>query len=366
MYGPSRRTVLAATGAAGLGGLLAAPVAAAGHRKERVGYLGGYAEAGLTVVTRPPRGPELTAERTVAVPDASWLVRHRNTLYVTNERVPEGSVTALDVRDPRRPTVLGSRPTLGGAPTHLAVHPGGRHLLTANYADGSVVVHPIRDDGGLGEATDLVRHTGEDRQAHAHQVLPDPSGRWVLAVDLGADSVYVYRLDPRRGRLAERDRLRLPPGAGPRHLAFHPNGRVAYVLGELRPEITVARWDAACGRLTPVATVPTVPDDVAGPQYPAEILVSADGRFCYATNRGEDTIVTFAVAGGGTRLTRLGSVPTGGVWPRHFALDATGGWFHVANQRSGTVTWLPRDRRTGLPGQPAGTLPLPSAAFVAV
>ncbi|WP_307849727.1 lactonase family protein [Qaidamihabitans albus] len=361
----NRRTLLGAASAAGIAGLLGVPAEAAGRAGGPVVYLGGYSPDGLRVAARARRGPVLTVTRTVPdVPDASWLTVHRGTMYVTNEHAVDGTVTALSVRDPRRPSLLGTRPTLGGAPTHLSVHPSGRYLLTANYVDGTVVVYPIRRDGGLGEPTDLVRHTGAERQAHAHQVLPDPSGRWVLAVDLGADSVYIYELDLASGRLVARERLRLPSGAGPRHLAFHPSGHVAYVLGELRPEVTVTAWDPARGRLEPLRTVPTVADSTPEPQYPAEIAVSADGRFCYATNRGEDTVATFGIGRDGTTLTRLGNVPTGGVWPRHFTFDPAQRWIYVANQRSGTVTWLPRDRRTGLPGPVAGSLAVPSAAFV--
>ncbi|MEV5300649.1 beta-propeller fold lactonase family protein [Amycolatopsis methanolica] len=144
------------------------------------------------------------------MPAASWLAlsADRKLLYATNE-TEEGTVTAVDVRDPLKPAVLGSRSTLGAGPTHLSV--AGRHLLTANYTSGSLVVHPIRRDGALDETTDLVRHTGA--QPHAHQVLPDPSGRWVLAVDLGTDSVYVYRLDA--GKLVAHQQVTLPGASAP-------------------------------------------------------------------------------------------------------------------------------------------------------
>ncbi|GAB3474963.1 lactonase family protein [Amycolatopsis cihanbeyliensis] len=370
-----RRRFLGALGVAGVGSVLGAGAATAaptGRRGQTV-FLGSYSTwgsppgAGLQVAGRSGAG--LSVQHTVpGVPDASFFAFSpgRRTLYVTNELVPDGTVTALDLRDPRRPRVLGSRTTLGAGPTHLSVHPGGRHLLTANYTDGTVVVHPILSGGALGEPTDLARHTGTERDPHAHQVLTDPGGNWVLAVDLGADSVYVYKLDTWSGKLRPHEQVRLPSGAGPRHLAFDPHGRFAYILGELRPEITVASWDAARGKLTLGATVPTVPGSAPEPQYPAEIAVSADGRFVYASNRGEDTLATFAVRGYGRELHRIGeNVPTGGAWPRHFTLDPTQRWFYVANQNSGTVTWLPRDPRTGLPGAVAGEVSVPSVAVVA-
>jgi 6-phosphogluconolactonase (cycloisomerase 2 family) len=283
------------------------------------------------------------------VPDASFLAFHGRFLYATDEG--QGRVTAIDRTTN---TVLNTRSSGGAGPTHLSVHPDG-YLLTANHTSGSVAVHRLAGDGTIGERTALVRHEGTGRDPRAHQVLPDPSGRWVLAVDLGADSVFVHAFAD--GALTPHRQLRLPAGAGPRHLAFHPSGELVYVLGELRPEITVARWDD--GTLTPGQVVPTAPPG----NFPAEIAVSADGRFVYASNRGEDTIAAFAVAG--DRLTPLGSTPAGGAWPRHFTLSPDGRRVYVANQNSGTVTWLPRDPATGALGGVEGSAAVPSAGIVA-
>jgi 6-phosphogluconolactonase (cycloisomerase 2 family) len=289
----------------------------------------------------------LTVTGSVAgVPDASFLAFHDRFLYTTNEG--QGRVTAID-----RTTnaVLNTRSSGGAGPTHVSVHPSG-HLLTANYTSGSVAVHALDDDGSIGEQTDLVRHEG-DRDPHAHQVLP--SGEWVLAVDLGTDSVYVYGLAD--GKLTQHQQLRLPAGAGPRHLAFHPTEPLVYILGELRPEITVARWED--GTLTPGQVIPTAGDG----NFPAEITVSADGRFVYASNRGDNTIAAFAVSG--DQLTALGATPTGGDWPRHCTLSPDERWMYVSNQNSGTVTWLPRDPATGTLGASAGSAAVPSVGIVA-
>jgi 6-phosphogluconolactonase (cycloisomerase 2 family) len=253
--------------------------------------------------------------------------------------------------------VLNSQSTRGGSPTHLSVHPSGEHLLTANYGSGSVVVHPLAEDGTIGASTDLVQHHGANRDPHAHQIRTDPSGQWVLAVDLGADSVYVYGLAD--GKLTQQQQLTLPTGAGPRHLAFHPDGARAYILGELRPEITVATWDAASGTLTAGQVIPTAQ---AG-NFPAEIATSADGRFVYASNRGDNTIAAFAVDD--DQLTSLGATPTGGDWPRHFTLSPDERRLYVSNQNSGTVTWLPRDPATGVVGAVEGSVSAPSVGIVA-
>ncbi|MFF0148867.1 secreted protein [Amycolatopsis sulphurea] len=371
MTAVSRRTFLGAAGAAGAATVLGSRLAGATPWPAgTTAYVGSYTSTppaghGLDVVGRTGDDPALSAVRTVTgIPDASWFDSSHDgrTLYVTNEGDPDGAVSALDISDAANPKPLGSSPSQGAAPTHLSVHASQKFVLAANYGSGSVVVLPIEDGGKLGAATDLQQHTGKDRQAHAHQVVTDPSGKWVLSVDLGADSVYVYALDVATGKLALHKQVTLPTGTGPRHLAFHPDGEHAYLAQELRPEITVASWDSRNGEFTPHTVVPAVPPGSTGDLFPGEIAVSRDGKFVYATVRGPNTIATFTVDG--SKLTLASSVDTGGNWPRHFALDADERWFYVSNQRSGTITWLPRDASTGLPGKAAGSLAVPSVNSV--
>jgi 6-phosphogluconolactonase (cycloisomerase 2 family) len=333
-------------------------------------YIGSYTSTGgpgLDVGQVDRHTGALTVTGTVAgVADPSFFAFsvNRRTLYSTNE-LPDGTVTALDIsHDPQRPVVLNTASTLGAAPTHLSVHPSNRYLLTANYTSGTVCVHGLEPDGRIGESTDLVQHHGTDREPHAHQVLTDPSGRWVLAVDLGADSVFVYRLNLATGKLSVRQQLRLPTGAGPRHLAFHPHGRFVYILGELRSEITVAAWDPAAGHLTPGQVVATIGPDAPNPNFPAEVAVSRDGRFVYASNRGENSIAAFTVHDSGARLSLVDTTPCGGDWPRHFTLSQDERWVYVANQRSNSVTRLPRDPRTGHLGPVVETTPVNSVGIV--
>lgn len=322
-------------------------------------YLGSFAACGLRVGQVDDDTGELTVTGSVPeVPEASFLAfsLNRRVLYATNELTPDGTVTALDIADPERPVVLNRQPAGGAAPTHLSVHTSGRFLLTANHGDAVVAVHRLEADGAIGERTDRVKLGGR-----AHQVLTDPSGRWVLTVDLGADTVHVHRLDAAHGTLHPRDQLRLDPGFGPRHLAFHPFGRFVYILGELRPEIAVARWDAASGRLDPGPVIPTA---AAEDTFPAELTVCRDGRFVYATNRGENTVAVLAVHDDGARLALVATTPTGGDWPRHLILAPDERRLYVCNQRSGTVTVLPRDPTTGLLGTPVGAVPVPDAAVM--
>lgn len=366
MTGLSRRTFLGAAGAAGLGTVLGAQFASAATRTTVCStgatvYVGSYTTGatghGLDVSTRT--GATLGPVTTIpGISDTSWFDRSADgrTLYVTNEGDPNGFVSALSVADVTKPKLLNKVSSKGGAPTHLSVHASQKYVLAANYSSGSVVVLPILAGGKLGAATDLVTHKADSGDAHAHQVVNDPTGQWVLSVDLGADSVYVYKLNVGTGKLALQQQLKLPAGAGPRHLAFHPNGRYAYILQELRPEVTVASWDPVAGKLKALSVVPAVPAGSTGDLFPGEVAVSRDGKFVYATVRGPNTLATFSVSGGGSVIKLVSSVSTGGNWPRHVALDPEEKYFYVSNQRSGTVTWLPRDASTGLPGGVAGSL----------
>ncbi|SFT87414.1 6-phosphogluconolactonase, cycloisomerase 2 family [Actinopolyspora lacussalsi subsp. righensis] len=370
----NRRTFLASLSAAGAAAA-ALPTAAAARTggDHRPAYLGSFSWTdppgrGFDVASHDLSSGQLRPIRSLeGVPDASWLAfsPDRHVLYTTNELVPDGTVTALSLWDPRHPRIINTRSSRGAGPTHLSVHPSGRFLLTANYTDGTVAVHRLEVDGGVGESTDLVRHTSEPRAPHAHQVITDPSGRWVVAVDLGADAVFTYRLDTASGELHRNQRLSAPTGSGPRHLAFHPDGRHAYLLNELASTVTVLRWDAAAGTFELGESVSTRPPDAAGENYPAEIVVTRDDD-CYVTNRGDNTVAHFKVSDRGTRLHLTGTTDTGGDWPRHCTLDRTRRWLHVANQNSGTVTRFSRDCTTGSLSQVVDSVEVPGVAVVAL
>jgi 6-phosphogluconolactonase len=307
-------------------------------------YVGSYTPDGLAVADVDPNTGALCTVSTVrGVPDASWLAcspdgRH---LYAANETTT-GSVTVLDTKTL---AVQGVYPT-GDSPTHLSVHPTGRFLLVAHYGSGDVTVLRLAEDGGVGPVTHVVPGV------HAHQVLADPSGRWVVTVDLGTDSVDVHRLDLATGTLAHHQRV--AAGPGPRHLVWHPDGRRAYVVCEHVPQVIACVWDADTGTLTTGDVLP-----VAAQGYPGEGVVSPDGRFLYVTNRGDNTVVTLAL----DDLRVLDTVPTGD-WPRHATLDPSGRWLYVSDQRSGTVTWLPRDPASGALSPAAGSMTAEAVAMV--
>ncbi|MDQ0766923.1 lactonase family protein [Streptomyces canus] len=300
------------------------------------------------------------------VSGASFLAAHPSldVVYSTNE-TETGTVSAVARAADGTLSPLGDPASSGGAnPCHLTVHPSGEWLLTANYgsdiAPGTVAVHRLGADGRLREPTDLVVHqgsgpvTGRQEGSHAHQVLVDPAGRFVLATDLGADAVLTYRLDTLTGTLERAAVNPMPSGSGPRHLAFAPGGDLVFSADELSSTVTCHGYDATDGTLTALSSAPatTVKDVV---NQPGGIVASPCGRFVWVTNRGADTIAAFRLAG--TVLEPLGEVLAGGTWPRGLAL--VGGHLLVANQHSGTLAAL-RVQQDGTLAQPHPPISAPS------
>ncbi|MFH8793553.1 lactonase family protein [Streptomyces sp. NPDC017941] len=352
-------TTAAVTGAAPAGAASAdAAPARGGAGAQRRLFLGTYTSqpgggTGIGTATYDEATGTVTAAGTVeGVADPSYLAVHPSgrSLYAVNERA-QGGVTAVDLPPAGSPRVLGTRASGGAGPCHLSVHPGGRWLLSAHYTSGSVAVHPIEASGALGERTDLVTHStpppGPGQQGpHAHQIVTAPDGRHVLAVDLGTDTVYTYRLDTAAGKLSRVSHATVRPGAGPRNLAFHPSGRFAYLADELDNTVVVCAYDPASGRLTPGAPQPTGTRPGVT-SYPAQLVVTGDGAFAYLANRGDNTLTRYAVERGGARLRLLGTVPVDGDFPRHLALSPSGRLLFTANQRSGSVSVFRVDGRTG-------------------
>ncbi|MET7453092.1 lactonase family protein [Streptomyces sp. NPDC005574] len=337
-----------------------------GGRRRRA-FIGSFTAAGgpgiVTAAVAADTGGLTPLSSMNGLRDPSYLTLSADggTLYAVSE-TDEGAVAAYrvtrDTPEPAGPPV----PVGGHGPTHLSLFAG--HVLTANYGSGSVTAVPVRVDGSLAAtASGVLTHTGSgpytprQQGPHAHQVQPDPSGRWAVSVDLGTDSVRVCGLAD--GRLRVHHETALRPASGPRHLAFHPAGSHAYVLNELAPTVTVCRWEASLGVLKPLAEIPVLPGAPAGDAYPSGVVVSADGRFVWTATRGEDVLSTFAVEGDGLRL--LATTPCGGHWPR--AIAASDGFLYVANERSGDVTWFAVDPDTGLPRY-RGSLAVPAASCV--
>jgi 6-phosphogluconolactonase len=296
----------------------------------------------------------------------------RTRLYSANETDragddKQGSISAFAInRTDGKLALLNTVRSGGAGPTYASVHPGGRHLLVANYFGGSVAVLPILAGGELGNVSDLKTDAGEigptraphappgsfafsghDR-THAHMIQADPSGRFVLHVDLGLDKIFVWKFDDQHGALIANDpaSVSLPPGDGPRHFHFHPNGRWLYSIQEEGSTVVLFDYDSAAGRLSARQTISTLPPGFAGSNFTSEILVSADGRYVYAGNRLHDSIAIFSVGSDG-RLTFAGEEWTRGNYPRSFAFDPTGQFLYCCNQRADAVTVFRVNRATG-------------------
>ncbi|WBQ06299.1 lactonase family protein [Kribbella sp. CA-293567] len=270
-------------------------------------------------------------------------------LYATNE-LEAGRVSAFAIADSGTLEFLNHQPTGGAHPCYLEIDPTGKFLLSANYSSGSVAIHPIRENGSLGDPTQILQREGSGPNAerqegpHAHQITFDPSGSFAFDIDLGTDSVHVSTLTP-EGRLVEVSRLQVHPGAGPRHLVFHPGGHAAYLINELDSTLIVCSH--AEGKLAVVETVSTRPDDAEGDSFPAEVLVSPDGRFVYGSNRGDDTIAVFETGAEGLEAELIQTIGSGGSWPRHLAFSKDGTELYAANERSNTIAVFTVDQSSG-------------------
>ncbi len=297
---------------------------------------------------------ELNVEAvTKGVTNPSFLAvdRNRTRLFCVNETAefegkPGGSVSAFALNPENGDLRLLNRSSTHGAdPCYITVASDGRFVLVANYTGGSLAVVPIRNDGSLGEATDVVQHKGSSvmpRQQgpHAHSVILDPSGRFAYAADLGLDKVMIYRFDDQQGKLlpANPGWALLKPGAGPRHIAFSPDGSRVYVVNELDSTLAAFSVDRSTGALEHRQTLSTVPSGFSGENFPADIQIARSGRFVYASNRGHDSIAVFAVDTKNGDMSQVQHQSTGGKWPRNFTIDPAGQHLLVANQRSDNIT----------------------------
>lgn len=283
-----------------------------------------------------------------------------------------GAVSAFQVDPSGQLVLINQQPSAGTDPCFIALDPAGNHVLVANYSSGTIAVFPIAADGHLQAATSVRRGEGSgpvtSRQEgpHAHHLLFDASGRFVLWTDLGADRVMIDRYDRESGTLAPNDTpsVQLPPGSGPRHLVWHPSGRVAYLLNELDATVTLLVFDSATGTLTPRQTVNARGSAATAGNTAAEIAITADGRFLYTSNRGDDDIGVFTIDSATWAPTPIAHVPTGGRTPRHFSIDPSGDWLIVANQNSDLLTVFRIDPTTGIPARASATVKIPTPVDV--
>ena len=277
-------------------------------------------------------------------------------VYAVRESGRDGAVVALS-RNPATGelTVLNEQPSGGQGPCYVTVDDEGRFLLVANYGSGHVAVLPIADDGRLSPPSSVVQHTGSginparQKGPHAHSIVLDAANRYVLAADLGIDKVMVYRFDSQQGKLLPHQPpfAQCAPGSGPRHIAFHPNGKYVYVIEELSSTVELFAYDANAGTLKLLQRISTLPEGFQGTSTCADIHVHPSGRFLYGSNRGHDSIAIYAIDDKTGRLRLTGHESIQGKTPRNFAIDPSGAFLLAANQDSDTIVSFRIDQDTG-------------------
>jgi 6-phosphogluconolactonase len=275
-------------------------------------------------------------------------------LYMCNTGTPGGvSAFAVD-RKTGALRLLNHLVSKGRGPSYVSLDARGRYVLDANYGGGYVEVLSLAPDGSLGQQTAFVQHTGSSIHArqnkpYAHWIGTDPSNRFALVADLGTDQIVVYKFDVATGTLAPNDppAVKVPGGMGPRHLVFHPNGKWLYGTAELANEVMAFNWDATKGALTQFQSVGTLAEGFAEPSTAAEIAVHANGKFLYASNRGEDTLVVYAIDPKSGELSFRQRISSRGKVPRYFSLDPSNQWLLVSNQEGGNLAVFRVDATTG-------------------
>jgi len=350
-------------------------------KAQSIAYVGTYttktSSKGIYAYRFDPVKGQLTSIGVAAESvDPSFLAVHPSGkyLYAVNELSNfngevSGAVSAFAI-DAKTGALkfLNQVPTRGAGPCYVSLDKTGAYVLVANYDSGSIASFPVHGDGSLGTASGFVQHSGtgpnKERQEgpHAHWIGTSPDNRFALAVDLGLDQVIVYGFDGDKGIFTPMlsGFAKVKPGSGPRHLAFHPNGKFAYVISEMASTVTVFSYKAKTGSFSSLQTISALPNDYSGPKEAAEIAVHPSGRFLYASNRGHDSIAVFAIDQKKGTLQSLGQVLTGGKTPRHFAIDPTGKYLLVENQESNTIVIFHIDPASGSLTPTGQTVEVPS------
>ena len=328
-------------------------------------YTGTYttgASKGIYVSRYTPQKGRVTKPVLAAdTGNPSFLAIHPNHqwLYAVNENgsaTVMGSVSAYAI-DPKsgKLSLLNWVSSKGGAPCHLAIDRSGKWLAVANYTSGSVAVLPIAAGGKLGEAAAFVQQSGSsvnrERQAgpHAHEAVFSPDNRFLLVPDLGADKIFVYRFDAANGSITSNNppSASARPGSGPRHLVFHPNGKMVYAVNELASTVTAYTYDSPAGKLEELQTTSILPGGFTGASTAAELAINADGTRLYASNRGNDSIALLAIDPVAFTLAAMEFPPAMVQKPRYFTLDPDGAALIAAGQDSGTLQMFRVHPHTG-------------------
>jgi 6-phosphogluconolactonase len=337
-------------------------------KKELAVFIGTYTEKegsqskGIYVYRLDPSLGELRFQwEAKGILNPSYLALHpqKPFLYAVNEvqsfsGQEGGGVTALSIDAASdEVNLLNAYSSQGKDPCYISIEQTGRYALVANYSGGNAAMLPIQPDGGLGPATDTAQHSGSsmhpERQTapFVHSILPDPTNRFAIAADLGADKLVIYEMDLEQGKLNKHAEVNVKPGSGPRHSIFHLNGKFFYLLNELASTVIVYRYDNESGSLKEVQTISTLPEGFEGENLCADLHIY--GRYLYASNRKHDSIAWYLIDEETGQLTYQGEIPSGGKEPRGFAIDPTGNFLLAAHERSDNVVVFQIDPATGKP-----------------
>ncbi len=360
-FAAGRRTILGGLAMAA-GALLVAPAWAA--PSAQFAYVGCRTSKernarglGIEVFQVNATGAWSHVQRVAGLDNPSFLAfdREQRFLYAVHGDLSDISAFSIDPATGML-TLLNRQSTEGRNPVHLLIDASGRYILVANYATGSVAVLPRNADGSLGAVHQVVADSGtpgpnkvDQTASHPHEIAYSPDGRFLIVPDKGLDRIFSYTFDADRGELApgEAPFVQVRPGAGPRHTAFHPSAPFAYVAHELDASVGAYRYDAVRGALTPFQIIPSIPDTFTGANTAAEIAITGDGRFVFVSNRGHDSVGSFAVDQHSGRLSPVGWVSSQGQGPRFFAIDPSGTRLYAANENSDTIVAFQVDAQTG-------------------
>ena len=283
-----------------------------------------------------------------------------------------GAVSAYQIdRENGSLTLLNSQDSGGQGPCYLEVDAAGRNVLVCHYMSGNCSVLPLAEDGSLKPVSSTQQHTGSSQdprrqdRPHPHAIVLDPAGHHAVVPDLGLDRVMIYEFDAESGKLLPNDppHVATKPGSGPRHFAFAPSGKFAYVNLELSNEVTAYSYDSAGGSLTELQTLSTLPEDYQGRNWNAAIRFTPDGRFLYVSNRGHNSIAAFAADANTGKLTPRGHTTTGSDLPHTLAIDPTGSCLITTDLRSGHANVFRIDKESGSLTH-TGTIDVPGANTV--
>jgi len=287
-----------------------------------------------------------------SVQNSSYLCLHPSGRYLYS--VASGEITAFSIDGRSGELILLNKQDTDKGPCYVAIDHTGNWILVSNYSGGSIQVFPVDKQGALGASQQLIRHEGssinKNRQEgpHPHMIMTSPDNKYVIVPDLGADKIFVYKLNSKSGTLKPNDPngVQATPGAGPRHFAFHPNNKFGYVLNELNSTVTAYSWDEQSGILTTLETENLLPEDFTDYNKSADIHLTPDGQFLYATNRGHNSITAFQVMDDGY-LKLISHFPTKGETPRNFVISPRGKYLMVANKGTGNIIMYKIDPKTG-------------------